>query len=106
MDKLDTDAILDVAKHIEESKKPTPEFLCDHGLEFNKVLRALQVMVPGGEGRLEAAQAGFLIGLQLGAMRLDPLPWEPPPEGDKPPCNCIICSIERMMEQGGGGESV
>ncbi|HEY3434048.1 MAG TPA: hypothetical protein VGK43_02690 [Solirubrobacterales bacterium] len=84
---------MDVFEHLRGNEKTWAEHFAGHGLDPVKVDRS--VMVPEGEGRGKAARIGFALGLQLGAMRLPPVPFEP---GDQPPCNCPVCLLRRAIE--------
>jgi hypothetical protein len=96
---LSTDDILDVATHIEKVQQSSGEFLAGKGLDFEKAKRAIEVLVPGGEGRRQAYQGGFILGLQLGAMRLDPIEFTPTEEDEKKECQCILCELERVARE-------
>jgi len=99
MDRLSTDEILDIAEHIEKNGGNVGEFLAAKGLEFEKIKRAVECLVPEGERRRQSYQGGILLGLQLGAMRLDPIEFTPPQENEKPKCNCLLCQIERTVQE-------
>jgi hypothetical protein len=92
--------ILDMYDHLStgEKSKTLPEICADHGLKEITLRRALTSMIPPGDGRLDAAKTGLVIGLQLGSMRLDPIKFDPE---DLPQCNCILCVIERTLVDGG-----
>jgi hypothetical protein len=100
MDGLSTDEILDIATHIDKNTESTAEFMASKGLDFNVCKRVVDCIVPEGDQRKLAWQSGFILGLQLGAMRLDPIEFVPVAEGDKTeqPCHCLVCELHRMAE--------
>jgi hypothetical protein len=91
-----TDMMLDTYDHISDGTVRRDEFFAGHGLNVARVTRALAAMVPSGEGRMDAAMAGMILGLQLGAMRLPPV--ESTRSEDEPPCNCFFCLVQRAAE--------
>jgi hypothetical protein len=98
--RFDTDGIVQIMEHLAENEKTWAEHFAGHDLDPVTVDRALKVIVPEGDGRGKAAAMGFALGLQLGAMRLEPIPYEP--EREKP-CNCPVCLLRRALEDAAGG---
>lgn len=94
---ITTDALLDMLDHITEQNSDIPEFVAKHGISYRQYERISAALVSPGDGRSKAFQAGLVLGLQVGAMRLDPVEYDP---AEKPPCNCIACQIERALGEG------
>jgi hypothetical protein len=92
---LDTDAIVDVFHHLQRNEKPWLEIICEQGLDGVKVKRALEVVFPQGDQRINVAVQAFALGAQLGAMRLDPVPFDAK-EADT--CQCLLCTFRRAAE--------
>lgn len=98
-----TDEILDVFEHIRKAETTWLQHFADHGLKPEAVQRALQAEFEAGDGRLKAAISAFAFGLAFGAMRLEPIAYNP--EEEKP-CDCSFCQFRRMLEGATGlGES-
>lgn len=98
--RFNTDEMIDVIEHLmKQTDKTWGEVTAEHGLDPFKVKRALASVFPSGDRRLEIALQAFCWGLQFGAMRLAPFPYEAEAE---PPCNCILCQLRRAAEAAEG----
>lgn len=99
-DELTTDHILDIYNHLEKSNKTMPELLADHGITNLHMTRAANVLVSKSDESQAAFSIGLAIGLQLGAMRLDPIEFVAESEDNtKSTCNCLMCSLQRIAEE-------
>ena len=100
MDALTTDQILDIYESLENTDKAMPQLLAEHGIPNLQMTRAANVLVNVGQGRAVAFSIGLALGLQIGAMRLDPIEYNPEdePKQEHDNCNCMLCQIRRMAE--------
>ena len=89
---FNTDEIIDVFEHLRGRKDSWSVCMAEHGLDPEKVGRAFTSIFESGEGRIATAAQAFILGLQFGAMRLEPFPFDP----DEALC--------RSPESGGGSE--
>lgn len=99
---LTTDEIIDICDNITrqgEEGKSVAKHLAEHGLDtviINRVILTIAASAiadsPSGKEVLMGARGAFLLGLQLGAMRLEPIDFEEP---DREPCTCILCRLQR-----------
>jgi hypothetical protein len=101
-----TDEIIAVYEHLARNDRSWSACIADHGLDPMLVNRAFRVFFDSGDGRLRTAVEAFVLGLQFGAMRLDPVDYD---ESAEPVCNCFFCMLRRSAEAelgGGGGRGV
>jgi hypothetical protein len=88
-----------VFEHLQENTKSWRECMANHGLDPEKVERALSCKLREGDSRLETAAVAFVFGLQFGGMRLAPF------EGyEEKPCECPFCVMRRAAEAKARGE--
>lgn len=99
-----TDEILQVFSHLAKNDQSWGELIASHGLDPEKTARAFRVAFDSAGGQQKVATQAFALGLQFGAMRLDPF------EGyEEKPCGCPFCVLLRAAEaeakesEGGGG---
>jgi hypothetical protein len=93
-----TDEILQVFEHLASRDESWGEVVAEHGLDPIKVGRVLKVVFPTGHGNQETATKALVLGLQFGAMRLEPF------EGyEEKPCECPVCVLRRAAEAEAGG---
>lgn len=84
-----TDQIVEVYEHLVRNEKTWLACIADHGLDPIYSSRALKIVFGDGEGNLaKAGLQAFVLGLQFGAMRLDPVEFDPELER---PCECLFC---------------
>lgn len=100
MEALGTDDLLNMYENLYSNNKNRRGFMenvASHGLDYKAVQRTLACMCSKADqvDVLEIAAACFGLGLQVGAMRLDPV--EPPEEGKGKNCTCIACTMARML---------
>ncbi len=101
-DTYSTDEIVEVFEHLTRNEKSWMGCIADHGLDPIHVNRTLKILFGEGGGLAKTAVQAFTLGLQFGAMRLDPIAYDPEAE---PPCNCMFCQMRRAMEAAEGEES-
>jgi len=101
-DTYSTDEIVEVFEHLTRNEKSWNQCIAEHGLDPIHVNRTLKILFGEGNGRAKIAIQAFNLGLQFGAMRLDPIEFD---ESAEPPCNCMFCQMRRAMEaaEGEGG---
>lgn len=94
--RFSTDEMIDVLEHLrKDSEKTWSLHAAEHGLDPFKVKRAVASVFPEGEGKQRIAVEAFAWGLQFGAMRLAPFPYDQEAES---PCQCILCQLRRAVE--------
>lgn len=101
-DTYSTDQIVEVYEHLVRNDKSWLACVADHGLDPILSNRALKVLFGEGEGNVaKVGVQAFVLGLQFGAMRLDPVEFDPELER---PCECLFCQMRRAAEAGQPGE--
>jgi len=102
-DTYSTDEIMEVFEHLARNERSWNKVIADHGLNPIAVNRTLKIVFGEGNGIGQAVQRAMVLGLQFGAMRLEPVEWNP---DDEAPCNCMFCQMRRAIEgqesEGGG----
>lgn len=102
-DDFDTDGILAVDEHLTRNPKSWSALIADHGLDPEKASRAVHLVAkPSDDLEYKAAVRAFVLGLQFGAMRLEPIEYDPKQEDN---CACILCVIRRAAEAGAEPEA-
>lgn len=101
-DTYSTDEIVEVFEHLTRNEKSWNQCIAEHGLDPIHVNRTLKILFGEGGGLAKTAVQAFNLGLQFGAMRLDPIDYD---EAAEPPCNCMFCQMRRAMEAAEEGES-
>lgn len=98
---LSTDEMVEVYEHLARNEKSWSQCIADHGLDPINVNRTLKVLFGEGEGLANVAVQAFNLGLQFGAMRLDPVEYDADVEQ---PCQCVFCAMQRAAEAQERGE--
>lgn len=87
--------MIKVSEHLNsrgEEGKTAGQHLAEHGLAAEDCTNILVLIEDAAPTTREAIRSAFLLGIQLGAMRLDPIEYVEP---ETEPCDCLICSLMR-----------
>lgn len=93
MDTINTDEILTMYEHLREGGKTVNEVIAGMGVDPKIAARVAANFQQGGGS--EGFTSGFVLGLHIGQMRLDPYEYDPDSEPD---CHCIFCTLKRELE--------
>lgn len=105
---MNTDEIAQIVEKLNEAGLQTSlaKHLAAFGLQLKPINNVIAIMGMGAlqafEGdesmiATEAVKSGVLLGLQLGAMRLDPLTDIEDIPPDQTQCDCIVCRTRRAL---------
>lgn len=68
-----TDELIEWIKEHADQVNDAPRSAAEAGLDINKVMRLIQLVVPAGEGRQKIAIGFFFWGLRIAQENLDPM---------------------------------